>query len=186
MTRPGHWLRSVSKQRRFRRKTRSSARGKWRARLSARSPIARSSKPPRGAPAIRRRVRPGGPSAMPRARSPRVGAWIRSSTPRWLDRSASRYPGLRTPAASSLSARTHDELTVAARASFHVAPEVVNAARLDPAGIAARGCSRGMPYAVERLVPDNDGEVRHAARGETHFALTVGAFGHVIDCDPQI
>jgi len=43
-----------------------------------------------------------------------------------------------------------------------------------------------MPYAVERLVPDNDGEVRHAARGETHLALTVGAFGHVIDCDTQI
>jgi len=71
------------------------------------------------------------------------------------------------------SANAHDELTVTAGASFHIAAKVVNAAGLDSTAITSLGGASRMPDTVERLALDNDGKGRHAAGGQAQLSAEV-------------
>jgi hypothetical protein len=58
---------------------------------------------------------------------------------------------------------------------------VVNTARLDATVFAALGFAGRMSNPLERLLPDSDGKVRHAAGREAHFAMTIQAGRHIVD-----
>ena len=84
------------------------------------------------------------------------------------------------------SANAHDELTVTAGASFHIAAKVVNAAGLDSTAITSLGGASRMPDTVERLALDNDGKGRHAAGGQAHLALAIRASSHMLDASSPL
>ena len=60
---------------------------------------------------------------------------------------------------------------------------MVNPARFDATVFTAIGGTRRMSNAVEPLVSDCHDKGRHAAGCEAHFAVTIGAGGHVIDAN---
>ena len=58
---------------------------------------------------------------------------------------------------------------------------MVHTTRQDITAIAAVGGADGMPNPVEGLVPDGNGEDRHAAGSQLHLAPTIRTGGHMVD-----
>ena len=75
----------------------------------------------------------------------------------------------------------HDQLTVALRASFQVATEMVDATWLDSAAPTPLTFLKGMRDSVEDLAPSRDPDRLDARRREQHLTPAVDTLCHASD-----